>query len=464
MSVNGMEINRHGSDMETDGGNVVRKKQKLVAKSIKKMMGIKDVVVRLIRINQKLSNEVEVMSACNPRGWKARYVFRVIISGWEIEGRAKHEWECLGGADNVEGGIERGVHNVGLIELVFRCEHGESRGNVALREDDPLIVLKETALLTLNVGLLNLLKRLVFSRSRVPSVGDCVPRDVCVVERHEIVDHPLSILWNTRSRKIEGRQAWAWIDRWNSNNSSISSSSLWLHKLLSKPYWLDFIHVGLLNLLKRLAFSRSRAPSVGDFVPRDVYVAERHEIVDHPLPVFWNTESRKIEGRRGWIQGVKLLSQGFLLVNNGKPSSTFLGCHLVLQALGLHYKHPNLGDIGGYMLDNSDEDTNLPRLFEIVWLLATKAGERLSPKETVSEGDRNAASTLTASSQAWRPEGPASRAIAIKLRLILPPLSQIVRRPAHGLPFLRDNPIHKPLSITDLHHLQHVLQYPIMSH
>nr|GMD48687.1 uncharacterized protein LOC109173489 [Ipomoea batatas] len=39
MSVKGMEINRHGSDMETDGGNVVRKKQKLVAKSTKKMMG-----------------------------------------------------------------------------------------------------------------------------------------------------------------------------------------------------------------------------------------------------------------------------------------------------------------------------------------------------------------------------------------------------------------------------------------
>nr|GMD44077.1 hypothetical protein Iba_chr10cCG11440 [Ipomoea batatas] len=38
MSVKGMEINRHGSDMETDGGNVVRKKQKLVAKSTKKMM------------------------------------------------------------------------------------------------------------------------------------------------------------------------------------------------------------------------------------------------------------------------------------------------------------------------------------------------------------------------------------------------------------------------------------------
>nr|GMD44082.1 uncharacterized protein LOC109173489 [Ipomoea batatas] len=129
------------------------------------------------------------------------------------------------------GGIERGVHNVGLIELVSRCEHGESQGNVALQEDDPLMVLKETALLTLNVGLLNLLKR---------------------------------------SRKIEGRQAWAWIDRWNSNSSSSSSSSLRLHKLLSKHYWLDFIHVALLNLLKRLAFSRSRAPSVGDFVPQDV--------------------------------------------------------------------------------------------------------------------------------------------------------------------------------------------------
>nr|GMD42875.1 hypothetical protein Iba_chr10bCG13450 [Ipomoea batatas] len=129
------------------------------------------------------------------------------------------------------GGIERGVHNVGLIELVSRCEHGESRGNVALQEDDPLMVLKKTALLTLNVGLLNLLKR---------------------------------------SRKIEGRQAWAWIDRWNSNSNSSSSSSLRLHKLLSKHYWLDFIYVALLNLLKRLAFSRSRAPSVGDFVPRDI--------------------------------------------------------------------------------------------------------------------------------------------------------------------------------------------------
>nr|GMD40979.1 DnaJ domain protein [Ipomoea batatas] len=100
-----------GGDMETDGGNVVRKKQKMVAKSTKKMMGkgasgleyrhyvtmsglpltlrlsshskgarmltpepkarlvrqeLKEVLERL-RINQKLSNEVEVMSACSPR-------------------------------------------------------------------------------------------------------------------------------------------------------------------------------------------------------------------------------------------------------------------------------------------------------------------------------------------------------------------------------------------------------------
>nr|GMD96908.1 hypothetical protein Iba_chr15bCG9300 [Ipomoea batatas] len=298
----------------------------------------------------------------------------------------------------------------------------------------------------------NLLKRLVFSRSRVSSVGDCIPRDVCVVERHEIVDHPLPVLWNTRSRKIEGRQAWAWIDRWNSNNSSSSSSSLRLHKLFSKHYWLDFIHVVLLNFLKRLAFSKSRAPSVGDFVPWDVCVVERHEIINHPLSVFLNTRSRKIERRRAWIDRWnsnnsssssrslrlhKLWSKRHWLDNFIHPSSTFLGCHLVLQALGLHYKHPNLGDIGGYMLDDSDEETNLPRLFEIVWLLHRAKRGVLKGLQGVGVSPNRIGLVLgpPRDSIIRLVLGYCSRAIAIKLRHILPPLPQIINAPLTGFPF-----------------------------
>nr|GMD42873.1 hypothetical protein Iba_chr10bCG13430 [Ipomoea batatas] len=321
--------------METDGGNVVRKKQKLVAKSTKKMIG----------------------------------------------------------GTNVEGGIERGVHNVGLIELVFRCEHGESRGNVALREDDPLIVLKETALLTLNVGLLNLLEendmkigliilcpscgtpgperlkegrlglgltggtvttRLAFSRSRAPSVGDFVPRDVYVADNDmEIVDHPLPVFLEHQAKLfvkgIEQTHKYRSYDQPQMGSSS--SGFLFLEK--SNPV----ITSSGLNLTRASLFTPSTS----------ILMTIIHRKHFTPSPQLGVTvgiyQGKALESRLGKAKASSC-------VNNGKPSSTIsLAVILSCKQLGLHTSIRILEIFGDICLNNSDEDTNLPRLFEIVWLL-----------------------------------------------------------------------------------------------
>nr|GMD44079.1 hypothetical protein Iba_chr10cCG11460 [Ipomoea batatas] len=152
---------------------------------------------------------------------------------------------------------------------------------------------------------------------------------------------------------------------------------------MSKHYWAGLHMFGLLEFVEEVGLSRSRAPSVGDFVPRDVYCPQNgHEIVDSSLPVFWNNPSPE-----------KLKEGG---LDHGPPRrEAFLQRKPSLR--GIAMLHP----------------------------------------------------TLTASSQAWRPEGPAKPGHCDQTSpFILPTHSlRLSGRPAHGLPFLRDNPIHKPLSI-----------------
>nr|GMD48686.1 hypothetical protein Iba_chr10fCG8760 [Ipomoea batatas] len=173
------------------------------------------------------------------------------------------------------------------------------------------------------LGLLNLLKRLVLAVHEFLCWEIVFPGMFGVVEQHEIVASSFVHLVEHMSRKIEGRQAWAWIDRWNSNNSSISSSSLWLHKLLSKTTgWTSFMLV--------------------------VEFVERYDmkIVDHPLPVFLENTSPE-----------KLKKAGF----GSRPSSTFLG-FICLASLGLHTSIRL--EISGIICLNNAMRTHLPRLFE----------------------------------------------------------------------------------------------------
>ncbi|WVY92013.1 hypothetical protein V8G54_037527 [Vigna mungo] len=74
-------------------------------------------------------------------------------------------------------------------------------------------------------------------------------------------------------------------------------------------------------------------------------------------------------GKWGAIIRIKLSSQGFLLVDDGKPCCTLLCCHFVLKAFRLSHKLPNLGYIRRHVLDDSSKNTNLPCLLEVMRFL-----------------------------------------------------------------------------------------------